>query len=517
MASRRLLVLGLDGFDPVIAARLREQGRLPNLARLEATANRFRLEHGIEKYTGLAWEQFSSGLTPEAASRWSEVSIDPATYVAHQHMTQLPPFTIGLPGTRVVFDVPYFNLRADGDAQGMVCWGSHDPGVEAVSSPPTLREEIAERFGGYPADEVVYGHVWPNAERTRKMGRLLVEALNRRSAVSRWVLSERLPTWDLALTVIGEYHSAVEALWHGWDEKHPLHEFPSAAPAREGLIAVYEAADRMLGEMLDAFPRARVLAFAAHGMGRNYGDVPAMLLVPELLYRHFTGRQGFSPDPAWAADGTGSPDLANAEHWAATIIERLSVKRARTPWGRRRLRRAPTPLDWMPAARYGPAWSGMRAYAIPAYYDARVRVNLKGREGRGLVPVRRYGRTLDEVEALFRACTDPRTGRPLAIEIARKEEGDPRARHATDADLIVRFLDDYYAFEHPQLGVIGPAPCRRTGGHTGGMGVGYYLDGTGRGRDLGRFRTLEVPGAVRALVDAKAPGGALADALRASG
>jgi predicted AlkP superfamily phosphohydrolase/phosphomutase len=516
MAARPLLVIGLDGFDPGIAARLLEQGRLPNLQRLETQAHRFRLEHGSEKYTGLAWEQFSSGLPPEASSRWSEVEIDTARYVPHQHLTQLPPFTTGLAASTVVFDVPYFNLPAHDAARGMVCWGSHDPGVRPLSSPADLKDEIAERFGPYPADEVVYGHVWPSAERTRAMARMLVDGVRCRSEVARWLFAERLTGWDLALTAIGEYHSAVEALWHGWDPDHALHGLPSAAPARDGLVAVYEAGDRMLGDLLDAFPDARVLVFAAHGMGRNYGDVPAMLLVPELLYRHFTGRRGFTPDPAWNADGTGSPSVAKAEHWSLLINERLAVEAARKPWWRRPQEHAPSALDWMPAARYAPAWPGMRAYAIPAYYDARVRVNLRGREARGIVPVRRYDRALAEVEDLLRACTDPLTRRPLEIEIERRD-GDPLARHASDTDLMVRFLTDHYAFEHPQLGLIGPAPCRRTGGHTGGHGVGYYRTGTGRGRDLGRFRTLEVAGAVRSLLDPEARGGALASALCTAG
>jgi hypothetical protein len=268
--------------------------------------------------------------------------------------------------------------------------------------------------------------------------------------------------------------------------------------------------------VIAAFPEARVLCFAAHGMGRNYGDVPAMILVPELVYRHFTGRTGFTPDPSWGADGSGSPDLANAPHWASGINDRLSIKRARTPWFRRRIRQEPTPLDWMPASRYHPAWPGMRAYAVPAYYDARVRVNLKGREARGIVPLRHYRRTLDEVARLIEECTDPRTGRPLEIEIDKQLEGDPRARHDTDADLLVRFQADHYALRHPRLGTIGPVPCRRPGGHTGGLGVGYYRNGPGPGRDLGKFRALDVTDAVRALVDPAAPAGPLATMLRGS-
>lgn len=447
--------------------------------------------------------------------RWSEISIDTRAYVPHQHLTGLVPFTAGLAASTVVFDVPYYDLAATDSDRGMVSWGAHDPGVRPTSRPPELAEEIARRFGPYQADEFVYGHVWPSAERTHEMGRRLVAAVEQRARIARWLLSERLPGWDLALVVIGEYHSAVESLWHGWEEAHPLHGQASAPAARAGLIAVYEAGDRMLGELLAAFPAARVLAFAAHGMGRNKGDVPGMLLVPELLYRHFTGRTGFTADPAWQLDGTGSPDLASEVHWNSAVNQRLTIEAARCPWWRRALVPQPSRLDWMPAALYRPAWPGMRAYAMPAYYDGRLRVNLKGREARGIVPVRQYGRVLDELTALVEACTDARTSRPLALEIDRREDGDPRDRADTDADLLVRFQADTYAFQHPRLGRIGPAPCRRTGGHTGGQGAGWYLDGSACGRDLGLFRTLEVAPAVQALVDARRPVGPLAAALLA--
>lgn len=520
MNRPRLLVVGLDGFDPDVARQLMDQGLLPHLHRHLPAAHRMQLEHGVARYTGLAWEQFSSGLAPEASQRWSSHVIDAAAYTAEQPCTRLRPFTADVGARTVVFDVPYFDLAQSPGTQGLVSWGAHDPGVAGFSRPDAIAAEAAARFGPYPATEFIYGHVWPNAARTRTMGQRLVAALRLRSEVTRWLLAERLPEWDLALTVISEYHSATEALWHGWDEGHPLHRLPSAGPAREGLVAVYAAADALLGELRSTFPDARMLAFTPHGMGRNQSDVACMLLLPELLYRHATGRPGFTPDPAWALDGTGSPDLEQVPHWSNVVNGHVSVTVG--PREERRQRAAgqglarTSGLDWMPAARYRAAWPRMRAYALPTYYDGRVRVNLKGREARGVVPVRHYRRTLDEVCALISACRDPRTGQPPPLEFERREEGDPRRRDPSDADLLVRFHSDVYALEHPTLGRIGPAPCRRTGGHTGGDGAAYYWNGAASGRDLGRFRTLDVARAVTELAGDRGAGGALGAALSAA-
>ena len=513
--SRPLIVLGLDGFDPVVAARLMAEGRLPHLTRLRAGAHRFELETGLEKYTGLAWEQFSSGQTPEQSRRWAATSIDTASYRPDQPTTRLTPFTEGLHVRTVVFDAPYFDLMRTDSAAGMVSWGSHDPGVPQLGSPPGLVEEIHERFGPYPAPEYIYGFVWPDAERTAAMGRAMVAAVRRRTDIVRWLLAERLPEWALAITVVSEYHSATEALWHGWEEDHPLHRHPSAAAAREGFVGVYEAADELLGVLLDAFGACSLLAFTPHGMGRNLADVPAMLLLPELLYRRYTGRKAFQADPEWLLDGALRPGAALAGDWSQSVSARLRVEQplldrllhGRAPW-------QPSGMDWMPAALYRSAWPRMDAYAAPAFYDGRVRVNLRGRESRGRVAPQRYEAALDEVRELVAACRDPRSGEPLDVEIERRP-GDPLRRNPTDADLIIRFQRDCYAFDHSTLGRIGPAPCRRPGGHSGGPGLAYYRDGSGGSEDLGTFQTLEMPAGVRAALGDASATGRQAERLRA--
>ena len=160
------------------------------------------------------------------------------------------------------------------------------------------------------------------------MSRAMIKAVELRSDITGWLFRERLPDWDLAVTVIAEYHSATEALWHGWEESHPVHRCASSKAARAGFVGVYEAADKMLGRMLDEFSDAAVLAFNPSGMGRNLSDVSAMLLLPELVYRYCTGKVGFTPDPSWSLDGTGSADLVPTENWSTTVNKRLRVKPA---------------------------------------------------------------------------------------------------------------------------------------------------------------------------------------------
>ena len=71
---KKVLVIGLDGYELSLADTMIKLGQLPSLARIREKSARFLLDHGHARDTGLAWEHVSSGLSPEDAERWSAVS-----------------------------------------------------------------------------------------------------------------------------------------------------------------------------------------------------------------------------------------------------------------------------------------------------------------------------------------------------------------------------------------------------------------------------------------------------------
>ena len=299
MRENKLLVIGLDGYEATIADQLMSKGRLPNLARLKSSSTRFLLEHGKQKYSGLAWEHFSTGMAPEISGRWSAVAFDPRTYRVVQRATALEPFLTRVSSKAVVFDAPYFDMGKAPEIRGLVNWGAHDPGVAAMSRPRDLPDEIIAKFGPYPAADYIYAFTWPSVSRTQTACDALAAALDQRTEISRWLFCERFPDWDLALVVVSELHSVIEPMWHGLDPSHPLHDHMSAAPARLGVERVYDALDRLVGTLVESIPDAAILAFSMHGMGPNLADVPAMLLLPELLYRLQFGHALYEPRPEW--------------------------------------------------------------------------------------------------------------------------------------------------------------------------------------------------------------------------
>ncbi len=490
----RVLLLWLDGYDPAVGDALMAEGRLPRLQRLRDASARFALDHGAARWTGLAGEHLSTGLSADDAGRQSALHFDAAHYTIWQEGTSRAPFTASLRARTVVFDATYFDLERAPDTRGLVHWGAHDPGVKPASRPAGLHEELKQRFGPYP-EQWIYGYVWPSPARAKAMGDALAAAARLRGEAARWLLAERLPDWDLAIVVSGELHSAAEALWHGYDRDHPLHRMPSAGPAGAGFIAVYEAVDRMVGRLGDAFPDAALVVCSLHGMGPNNSDVPSMVLLPELLFRYRFGESLMTGRPEWAAGPDMMPSLPETaawwpgllkqgfrqpEHWSLRLKRRARPAEAAPIWPEDGSNTARISVDPICATWYRRFWPAMRAFALPSYYDGRVRVNLVGRESEGRVPRWAYNFALNAIERLVRGCRDIRTGEPVVAAIDLPARRDPYALDAASADMLILWRSSPVGFVHERFGRIGPVPPQRPGGHTGGQGMAY-LCGNGLG------------------------------------
>lgn len=511
---RRVLAIFLDGYEHSLGQRLMSAGEMPEMSKLAASSASYLLDHGPAQRTGLAGEHLATGLSPEMTRRWSAVSFDPKSYSVWQEGTSLRPFAADLQCRTVVFDAPYLNLDAAPGVRGIVSWGAHDPGVRRCSRPSELVEEFLARFGDYPAPKWIYGLAWPSAEKSHAMGDGLARAVDVRAEAAQWLLGEKFPDWDLALVAVSEPHSVIEGLWHGVDPTHPLYGLPAATAAGDSVRAVYRGVDRLVGKLVSAFPDAIPVVFAMGGMGPNQSDVASMLLLPELMYRHAFGSAFFQQPPDWPWSTNACPLLAEdddswegriAQHfpsvpdpWLQSVASRVLPRTVKAML-RRALSTKAEPgntsrssLSWMPATAYRRFWHSMPAFALPSFYDGRVRINLRKREHRGNVELADYKRTLTGVEDLIRACRDPATGESAVDFVEYPASSDPRGLTPSGSDLNVIWKGAPLCLEHPTLGRIGPVPYRRTGGHTGECGVAYIRTGSGLVGEHGMHSAFDV-------------------------
>jgi predicted AlkP superfamily phosphohydrolase/phosphomutase len=109
---KKVIVIGLDGFEPKIAEPLLNEGRLPNLARIRAQGGYSRLQTTFPAQTPVAWSTFATGTNPGAHGIFDFVRRDPKTYLPdfalnryEQKSPYLPPKSVNLRRGATVWDV----------------------------------------------------------------------------------------------------------------------------------------------------------------------------------------------------------------------------------------------------------------------------------------------------------------------------------------------------------------------------------------------------------------------------
>ncbi len=500
---KKVLAIQLDGYDPALGLEMMTAGEMPAFSDLAHRSARFELDQGADAIrTGLTGEHVVTGLTPTDAKRWDSLHFYPDTYDVWQEGASFLPFTATLPIKAVVFDSPYFDLKRSPNVEGIVNWGAHDPGVATLSRPDELLSEVIKKFGASPAQKWHHELSWNSIEHTQQAVDSLLAAVATRGNIVEWLLKERIKDWDLALISIAEAHSAIEGLWHGIDPNHPLNGAPSAAIAGEGVRSVYRGIDNLVGRLTANLEDTSVVLFSMHGMGPNRGDTASFLLLAELLYRHTFGKAFFNREGVPSEKLNQQVDLPLTEDWynwvrkgfpkknktpksvAKKIACSLKLKSIKRPHraANQEFKKKPVsskytfPINWMPIMSYKPFWPDMPAFAIPSYFDGRVRINLQGREKNGIVPINKYIANRDELVRLISECKDPITGQGVVEQVVFPQHKDPMEMTETEADIVFVWSGAISGFLHSDHGKIGPVPYRRTGGHTGGNGFAYVTD-----------------------------------------
>jgi predicted AlkP superfamily phosphohydrolase/phosphomutase len=498
----RVAAIGVDAAEWSLMEELFATGELPHLAAVRERSAVARLEDPVDFRTGLVWEHFLTGRGAAGNRRWGAVEFDPSTYEVWQEgaRPETPFYAADPPLRAVIFDVPYASPARPVDGAVVVGWGGHDPGYPRASEPPGLLREIDARFGPHPACGNDYDIVWYRPDAIDRLCDGLIVGARRRADAAAWLL-RRYPDWELFLTVLSEPHSAGEQLWHGIDPELPTATSSTAALAGRRLREVYRAVDDAVGRIVATLPDdAAVVVFSMHGMAGNTADVPSMVLLPELLYRLQTGDVRMHGEADIPPGTLVIPYRGWTPHVRGLFGDRASLaQRVRGKAGGLRRRLAghgdgapveaavgvlghPIPaetdltpddigiprstVDWQIALQYREWWPCLEAFALPTFYDGRIRLNVVGRERDGIVPVAAYDEVCDRLERELLDCRDAHTGQPLVSRVDRPRRDDPMACHGPDADLLVVWATATDTLEHPRVGRVGPVPYRRTGGHS---------------------------------------------------
>ncbi len=85
---KKVIVIGLDGFEPKIVETMLNAGELPNLARLRAKGGFSRIRTTYPAQTPVAWSTFATGMNPGGHGIFDFIRRDPKTYLPDLSLTR---------------------------------------------------------------------------------------------------------------------------------------------------------------------------------------------------------------------------------------------------------------------------------------------------------------------------------------------------------------------------------------------------------------------------------------------
>ena len=85
---KRVIVIGLDGFDPHLTEPLLASGALPNLAKLRSQGGYARVRTTTPAQTPVAWSTFATGVNPGGHGIFDFIWRNPQTYLPELSFTR---------------------------------------------------------------------------------------------------------------------------------------------------------------------------------------------------------------------------------------------------------------------------------------------------------------------------------------------------------------------------------------------------------------------------------------------
>ena len=499
---RKVYAVGLDavGFD--LIEKFAASGAMPTVKGLLAEgsfaplATPIRYQGGDAAYASTEgnWVMFQTGVRPTTSGYWETIRYDRHTYRTTNDFSrggydyqQYPPFyALGEDFRTVTFDLPVSKVVPEVNGTQIVGWGGHFPYVVRGSQPASLLKDLNRRHGKNGVLYRDHGVFWSRKYR-RWVKEASIQAMAQRAAIAEELIAAHDP--QLYVGVLGETHSVLHDLWAASDTNHPVHFAcqESTDPLRE----VFSAVDATIGRLAERARQntAALALFSVHGMQANSTDLPCTFLLAEMMYRfNFPGRYGFAKGEFGAPC---PPPVTSGLHWywfgeiwrrrhaGSKLLDQLFAPlpawaRWQWPWSHFRFPFLMNPTGpengWLPTLWYKPAWPQSRSFALPAFADGHVRINLAGRESCGQVTPGQYAAECDRVTKFLLGIINPRTGAPVVQEVIRTRkdplDNDPRL---PEADLVVVWTEEPFDMaESPEMGRIDPVPYFRTGGHKPG-------------------------------------------------
>ena len=405
--SSKLLIIGVDAGSPALFQRWDDAGDLPNLRRLMKSGQTRAVENPYALEAGSVWPVFHSGLMPGRQPQYDgRRTFVPEDYSVRWYGQDETPPTVWRQlsdqGVQcLLIDPPYTLVDHAMNGTMIVDWGGHVPAngqtFQLATQPAELAEEVLALVGPDPAGGVMCDRLGPETiDDHRRFRDIYLRRLELKSQLASHMLTRK--PWDLALVVTSDLHCTGHHLWHVNDPGHPRYSARLEAALGEPLRDCYRAFDRMLGTLMGAVGAdTTIMLFGSHGMGPSYSGTG---LLDRILLRL---------DKGTSSSGTGRSLRGTLRRaWKRVPAElRGQLKPIRKHF--RGMLRPQTFVGSQAHRRF------FEVYANNA--TGGVRVNLKGREGQGVVEPDEAEEVIRYLVTEIRKIVNTETGEPLVEDV----------------------------------------------------------------------------------------------------
>jgi len=404
----KCLVLALDGLDPDLFVRFRDQ--MPNLSALAEQGVFCPLRSTTPPMTFPAWSTCLTGVNPGKHGIFDFTERITGKYgvrFLNSTRRRYPTFlrilsekgfrvgSIGLPTTYPPEQLSAFQIS-----------GFDTPLPSKADSsyvyPPELSKDIDNEMGGYYFGNFNEGRIGPAWH--KKVLKQLYLGVDRKKKLVKF-LAERFPL-DLLVLHVGETDTVGHHFWSFYDRKSPRHVDRGDLDLSDAILNVYRSADKLAGDLLDLLEPRSIIVVSDHGMG---GTSDRILFLNNFLAEH--GFLHFSETSAHTAI-IGNLKKAGMKwipyRWQQTLFKLADSRIASTIESIQRFS--------------GIDWSKTVAFSEELNYFPSIWLNVKGRDPRGIITDSDVDSVIKRMKSALYDWKYPDDGLPVVKQVYHRNE-----------------------------------------------------------------------------------------------
>lgn len=430
-----VLAIGIDAAESTLVRQMIEQSEMPALKSLLDGGQWLRVESPAPIGSGAVWPTFITGLEPTTHGVYSEWSWKPgAMGLSRYNGRHLTPFWKQQAQQKIrvgTFDIPFALPVGVPEGFEVSEWWAHDSTGVGLQGGPKEILSIVKNSPPHPLSANRYVNATPNSPVDLKaLSGACVKGARLRGALAGTLIKQTSPR--MSLIVFPEIHHAGHQMWHTVVPGHPIYNGRRLKVVEPLLKEVYRAVDTQIAALIDSRGSAdTILVFALHGM-RPASGFPAFL-GPLLCERSFSRKANWTSQ-SWR--GRALSLLAETKRHTPGKLKKLYYKL--TPTRATHTLARPTMLP-----QYD--WANTRAFSLPTDQYGWIRINLVGRETKGIVPLDQYDDTCEQLKELLRRLTND-DGQPLVRDILSTASSAEQALSSPLPDLVVHWEDAAFAW-----------------------------------------------------------------------